>query len=110
MKSIRKILGGGDIGVQRQVREARNQASNEKAKRMHWTLLNMVRSMICASRLSLSFWLSMHIYFQSQPDKRNQIRALPMEVLTKRASRMNSLAKRSQVDVIIGRGSQTVIS
>ena len=43
-------------GVARQISEARNQASNGKAERMHRTILNMARSMIFASRLPLTFW------------------------------------------------------
>ena len=43
-------------GVSRQFSEARNQASNSKAKRMHRFFMNMVRSMIFASNLPLSFW------------------------------------------------------
>ena len=42
-------------GVARQVSEARNQASNGKAERMHRTVLNMARSMIFASNLPLAF-------------------------------------------------------
>ena len=36
-------------GVARQISEARNQALNGKAERMHRTVLNMARSMIFAS-------------------------------------------------------------
>ena len=43
-------------GVSRQVSEARNQASNGKAERMHRTIMNMVRSMVFASNLPLYFW------------------------------------------------------
>ena len=43
-------------GVSRQVSEARNQASNGKAERLHHTIMNMMRSMVFASNLPLSFW------------------------------------------------------
>ena len=42
--------------ILRQVSEARNQASNEKAERMHRTIMNMVRTMIFASKLPPSSW------------------------------------------------------
>lgn len=42
-------------GVTRQVSEARNQASNGKAERVHRTALNMAQSMIFASLLPLTF-------------------------------------------------------
>ena len=58
--------GGGDYktlemfyketGVSRQVSEARDPASNGKAERIHCTIMNMVRSMVFASNLPLSFW------------------------------------------------------
>ncbi|GMF44663.1 unnamed protein product [Phytophthora fragariaefolia] len=58
--------GGGDYrnvglfcqstGVVRQVSEAKNQASNGKAERMHRTILNMARCMIFASGLALHIW------------------------------------------------------
>ena len=38
-----------------QVSEARNQAITGKAKRMHITIMNLVRSVILASNLPLSF-------------------------------------------------------
>ena len=43
-------------GVARQVSEARNQATDGKAERLHRTFLNMARSMIFARKLPLSFW------------------------------------------------------
>uniref|UniRef100_A0AAV1U6N4 Integrase catalytic domain-containing protein n=1 Tax=Peronospora matthiolae TaxID=2874970 RepID=A0AAV1U6N4_9STRA len=43
-------------GVARQVSEARNQASNGKAKRMHRTVLNLARSMMFACALPLILW------------------------------------------------------
>ena len=43
-------------GVAHQVSEARNLASNGKAERMHWTVLNLARSMMFACALPLQFW------------------------------------------------------
>ena len=43
-------------GVARQRSEARNQASNGKAERMHRTIMNMARCIIFASGLPLTFW------------------------------------------------------
>lgn len=43
-------------GVARQKSEARNQASNGKAERMHRTIMNMARCMIFARGLPLGFW------------------------------------------------------
>ena len=43
-------------GVARQVSEARNQASNGKAERMHRIVLNLARSMMFACTLPLMFW------------------------------------------------------
>ncbi|KAG2858894.1 hypothetical protein PC129_g7246 [Phytophthora cactorum] len=43
-------------GVARQKSEARNQASNGKAERMHRTIINMARCMVFACGLPLSFW------------------------------------------------------
>ena len=43
-------------GIARQVSEARNQASNGKAERMHRTVLNMARSMIFACNMPPYFW------------------------------------------------------
>ena len=45
-----------DTGIARQVSEPRNQASNGKAERMHRTIIYMVRSMLFACGLPLSFW------------------------------------------------------
>ena len=43
-------------GVVRQRTEARNQAGNGKADRMHRTIFNMVRCMFCSSVLPSNFW------------------------------------------------------
>ena len=45
-----------ETGIARQVSDPRNQASNGKAERMHRTIMNMVRSMVFACGLPLSFW------------------------------------------------------
>ena len=42
-------------GVSLQVSEAQNQARNGKAERMHRTIMNMVRRMVFASNIPLSF-------------------------------------------------------
>uniref|UniRef100_A0AAV1U680 Polyprotein n=1 Tax=Peronospora matthiolae TaxID=2874970 RepID=A0AAV1U680_9STRA len=116
-------------GVARQVSKARNQASNGKAERMHRTVLNMARSMSLASRLPVSFWGDEVEYaayiINRSPTSANAKRASPLEVLTKHAPdlrdivafgsvcsvyrdpRKNSLARRSQVGIIIGRSDET---
>lgn len=43
-------------GVARHISGARNQAIKGKYERMYRTLINMARSMIFASRLSVTFW------------------------------------------------------
>ena len=43
-------------GVARQVLEVRNQASNDKAERMHRTVLNLARSMMFECGPLLHFW------------------------------------------------------
>ena len=43
-------------GVARQVSEARDQASNGKAERMHRTMLNISRSMMFAYARPLQYW------------------------------------------------------
>uniref|UniRef100_A0AAV1VI54 Integrase catalytic domain-containing protein n=2 Tax=Peronospora matthiolae TaxID=2874970 RepID=A0AAV1VI54_9STRA len=73
-------------GVARQVSEARNQASNGKAERMHRTVLNLARSMMFACALPLMFWgdavlYAVHILNRS-PTRANAKRASPLEVLT----------------------------
>ena len=45
-----------EAGVRRQISEAKNQASNGKAERMHMTIMNLVRSIIFGSSLALYFW------------------------------------------------------
>uniref|UniRef100_A0AAV1TEW2 Integrase catalytic domain-containing protein n=1 Tax=Peronospora matthiolae TaxID=2874970 RepID=A0AAV1TEW2_9STRA len=115
-------------GVARQVSEARNQASNGKAERMHRTVLNMARSIIFASHLPLTFWGDAVEYaayiLNRSPTSANLQRASPIQVLTKvvpdlrnivvfgssctvyRDPRKNSLAQRSKVGIIVGRSDE----
>uniref|UniRef100_A0AAV1UHJ8 Uncharacterized protein n=1 Tax=Peronospora matthiolae TaxID=2874970 RepID=A0AAV1UHJ8_9STRA len=76
-----------DTGIARQVSEPRNQASNEKAERMHRTIINMVRSMLLACGLPLSFWGDAAEYavyiLNRSPSKANLGRQLPLQMLTK---------------------------
>ena len=74
-------------GVTRQVSEARNQASNGKAERMHRNIMNMVRSMVFSCGLPLSFWGDSSEYaayiLNRSPTKANAGRKSPLEMLTK---------------------------
>uniref|UniRef100_A0AAV1UND8 Integrase catalytic domain-containing protein n=1 Tax=Peronospora matthiolae TaxID=2874970 RepID=A0AAV1UND8_9STRA len=97
--------GGGDYanvdlyckrtGVARQISEARNQASNGKAERMHRTILNMARSMIFASRLPLTFWGDAVEYaayiLNRSPTSANAKRASPIEVITKQEPNLRDI-------------------
>ncbi|CAI5734969.1 unnamed protein product [Hyaloperonospora brassicae] len=116
-------------GVERQKSEARNQASNGKAERMHRTVLNMARSMIFASRLPLSFQGDAVEYaafvLNRSPTSANERRASPLQMLTKhtpnpreivafgsvctvyRNQRKNSLKQRAQVGAIVGLSEET---
>ena len=71
-------------GVARQISEARKQASNGKAERMHRTVLNMTRSMIFASRLPVSFWGDAVEYdayiLNRSPTSANEKRASPIDI------------------------------
>jgi len=75
-------------GIARQISEPRNQASNGKAERMHRTIMNMVRSMVFACGLPLSFWGDAAEYaayiLNRSPSKGNPGSKSPMEMLTKR--------------------------
>ena len=116
-------------GVARQVSEARNQASNGKAERMHRTVLNLARSMMFACALPLMFWgdavqYAVHILNRS-PTRANAKRASPLEVLTGktpdlrgivvfgsqcsvyRDPRKNSLLQRSMRAIIVGVSEET---
>ncbi|GAB9471215.1 unnamed protein product, partial [Globisporangium polare] len=118
-----------NTGVARQVSEARNQASNGKAERMHRTILNMARCMIFACGLPLYFWGDAVEYaafiLNRSPTRANEKRASPFEVLTKqvpdvskivafgsvctvyRDPRKNSLKQRAQVGLIVGKSNET---
>ena len=116
-------------GVSRQVSEARNQASNGKAERMHRTIMNMVRSMLFASGLPKTFWgdaaeYASYILDRSRT-KANLHGVSPMEVLTKKVPVLNdivafrstctvhvdaknkSLGERGKAGIIIGKGAET---
>uniref|UniRef100_A0AAV1UVG8 Reverse transcriptase Ty1/copia-type domain-containing protein n=1 Tax=Peronospora matthiolae TaxID=2874970 RepID=A0AAV1UVG8_9STRA len=51
-----KLFGFERTGIACQVSEARNQASNGKAERIHRTVLNLARSVMFACALPLMFW------------------------------------------------------
>ena len=116
-------------GVSRQVSEAKNQARNGKAERMHRTIMNMVRSMILASNLPLSFWgdaaeYAAYILNRSRT-KSNPGGISPMEFLTKKVPTLNdivvfgstctvhvnarnkSLGDRGKATIIIGKSDET---
>lgn len=116
-------------GVARQISEARNQASNGKAERMHRTVLNMARCMIFACGLLLFFWGDAVEYatyvLNRSPTRANAKRASPLEVLTGQAPnlrkivafgsvctvyrdpRKNSLQPRAQLGHIVGMSDET---
>lgn len=63
--------------------EARNQASNGKAERMHRTVLNLARSMMFSCALSLQFWgdavqYTVHILNRSPTQANTRERSLSM--------------------------------
>uniref|UniRef100_A0AAV1TQS0 Integrase catalytic domain-containing protein n=1 Tax=Peronospora matthiolae TaxID=2874970 RepID=A0AAV1TQS0_9STRA len=93
-------------GVLRQLSEAKNQASNGKAERMHRTVMNMVRSMIFASNLPLSFWGDVAEYasyiLNRCKTKSNPGCASPLEILTGKAPVLTDIA-----GIVIGRGGET---
>nr|CCA18211.1 hypothetical protein ALNC14_043540 [Albugo laibachii Nc14] len=73
-------------GVLRQVSEPNTQASNDKADRMHRTIMNLVRSMVFASGLPLRFWgdaaeYALYILNRS-PTKGNIRHVSPIEMLS----------------------------
>ena len=116
-------------GVARQVSEARNQASNGKAERMHRTVLNLARSMMFACALPLQYWgdaVQYAVYILNRsPTRANVKRSSPLEMLTGkvpdlrgivvfgspcsvyRDPRKNSLLKRSQRGIIVGVSEET---
>nr|CCA24530.1 hypothetical protein TcasGA2_TC015470 [Albugo laibachii Nc14] len=73
-------------GGLRQVSEPNNQASNDKAERMHRTIMNMVRSMVFASGLPLNFWGDAAEYavyiLNTSPTKGNIRHVSPIEMLS----------------------------
>ena len=93
---VLRTYGGGEYktldmfckatGVSRQVSEARNQASNGKAERMHRSIMNMVRSMVFACGLQLSFWGDAAEYaayiLNRSPSKANAGLLSPLQILT----------------------------
>ena len=73
-------------GTSRQIRERENQASNGKAERLHRTIMNMVRIMVFASDLPLTFWGDAAEYtayiLNRSPTTANEGGSSPVEVLT----------------------------
>ena len=76
-----------DTGIARQVSEPRIQASNGLEERMHRTIMNMVRSMLFACGLPLSFWGDSAEYavyiLNRSPRKANMGRQSSLQMLTK---------------------------
>ena len=135
---LRNVCGGeyntlnifcSTTGVSRQVSEARDQASNGKAERMHRTIINMVRSMVFASNLPLYIWGDAAEYasyiLNRIKNKSNLGGVSPMEFLTNKIPALNdsvifgssctahrdpnnaSLIKRGKAGIITRRGSDT---
>lgn len=118
-----------ETGVARQVNEANNQAANGKAERMHRTVMNMVRCMLFACGLPLSFWGDAAEYaayiLNRMPTRANAKRMSPIEVLTGqtpnlveilvfgspcdvfRDPKKNLLQQRSTTGMIVGRSDET---
>ena len=73
-------------GVARQRSEARNQASNGKAERMHRTIMDMARCMIFSCELPLSFWGDAVQYaayvLNRSPTNANPDKVSPLQLLT----------------------------
>lgn len=69
-----------------QIREPKNQASDDKAERMHCTILNMARGMKVEFGLPLSFWCDTAVYaayiVNRSPSKANVGRQSPLQLLT----------------------------
>ena len=82
-------------GVRRQKSEARNQASNGKAERMHRTVMNMARCMVFASGLPLYFWGDAVEYasyiLNRAPTNANTGRVCPMRVLPRELSPLGEI-------------------
>uniref|UniRef100_A0AAV1UQN3 Integrase catalytic domain-containing protein n=1 Tax=Peronospora matthiolae TaxID=2874970 RepID=A0AAV1UQN3_9STRA len=90
-------------GVERQKSEARNQASNGKAERMHRTVLNMARIPTSANARRAS---PLQMLTKQTPDLR-EIVAFGSICTVYRYPRKNSLKQRAQVGVIVGRSDET---
>ena len=117
-----------DTGIARQVSEPRIQASNGSEERMHRTIMNMVRSMLFACGLPLSFWgdaaeYEVYILYRS-PSIANMGRHSPLQMLTKsipdlrdimsfgspctvhRDASNKSLGERGKQGIIIGKSDE----
>jgi hypothetical protein len=110
--------------IARQRTEAYNPAFNDKAERMHRTVLNMTRCMIFNCRLPIHFWEGVVLYasynLNCGPCKASPKRMSPMETLEGKPPNLahvatfgppcmvyrqpgkNSLNKRSQRSLILG--------
>uniref|UniRef100_A0AAV1T532 Integrase catalytic domain-containing protein n=1 Tax=Peronospora matthiolae TaxID=2874970 RepID=A0AAV1T532_9STRA len=117
-----------ETGIARQISEPSNQASNGKAERMHHTIMNMVRSMVFACGLPLSFWGDAAEYaayiLNRSPSKANAGRLSPLQMLTKKVpvlsdivvfgspctvhqdAKNKSLGDRGKQGVIIGKSDE----
>ncbi|GMF44281.1 unnamed protein product [Phytophthora fragariaefolia] len=109
--------------------EAKKLAANGKAERMHRTVMNMVRCMLLASELPLSFWVDDAEYaayiLNRRPTWANEGRKSPLEMLMGRAHSLQdivvfgsscavfvgtnkkNLQKRSQPGKIVGKSEET---
>ncbi|DBA01540.1 TPA: hypothetical protein N0F65_011511 [Lagenidium giganteum] len=116
-------------GVARQISEARNQATNGKAERMHRTIMNMVRCMLFGCGLPLKFWGDAAEYaafvLNRMPTRANPKRASPIQVLTGKPPHFDdvvvfgspctvyddpgksALQRRAVPGIIIGKNDQT---
>ena len=112
----------------RQISEPRNQASNEKAERMHRTIMNMVQSMVFRCGLPRRFWGNAAEYavyiLNRSPSKANPGRVSHLQMLTKKVpvlsdivvfgspctvhqdARNKSLGSRGKQGLIIGKSDE----
>ena len=117
-----------ETGITRQISERDSQASNGKVERMHRTIMNMVRSMVFASGLSLTFWGDAAEYaayiLNTSPTKANEGSKSPIALLTKKQpvlsdivvfvstftvhlhTQNKSLGMRGKETIIIGKNDQ----
>ena len=115
-------------GIARQISQPRNQASNGKAKRMHHTIMNMVRCMTYGCGLPLIFWGDAAEYaayiVNRTPSNANTDRQSPLQMLTKimpaltdivvfglpctvhRNAKNKSLGERGKAVLIIGQNGE----